>query len=55
VCFSLQGECFLKDRRGYLFPVVSDESCRMTIYNSRELCLIEYLAEITTGDMIFLD
>lgn len=37
---------FLKDRRGYLFPIVSDESCRMTLYNSRELCLIEYLDQI---------
>jgi putative protease len=37
---------FLKDRRGYLFPLVSDESCRMTLYNSRELCLIEYLDQI---------
>lgn len=37
---------YLKDRLGYLFPLVSDESCRMTIYNSRELCLIEHLAEI---------
>lgn len=46
--FPCKRSCFLKDRRGYLFPVVSDESCRMTIYNSRELCLIEYLAEITT-------
>lgn len=37
---------YLKDRLGYLFPLVSDQSCRMTIYNSRELCLIEHLAEI---------
>ena len=37
---------FLKDRLGYLFPLVSDESCRMTIYNSRELCLIEHFTEI---------
>ncbi len=44
--FPCKQSCFLKDRRGYLFPVVSDESCRMTIYNSRELCLIEHLAEI---------
>jgi len=45
--FPCRRSCFIKDRRGYLFPVVSDENCRMTIYNSRELCLIEYLAEIT--------
>ena len=46
--FPCKQSCFLKDRRGYFFPVVSDESCRMTIYNSRELCLIEHLAEIIT-------
>ncbi|HHW42116.1 MAG TPA: U32 family peptidase [Syntrophomonadaceae bacterium] len=38
--------CFLKDRRGYLFPLVQDEKCRMTLYNARELCLIEFLDEI---------
>lgn len=37
---------YLKDRLGYLFPLVCDQSCRMTIYNSRELCLIEHIAEI---------
>lgn len=41
-----RGRCYLRDRRGYLFPVVQDERCRMTIYNARELCLIEHLAEI---------
>ncbi|AFV11559.1 peptidase U32 [Thermacetogenium phaeum DSM 12270] len=41
-----QNRCYLKDRCGYLFPVVQDERCRMTIYNARELCLIEHLAEI---------
>ncbi|MGB9792945.1 MAG: DUF3656 domain-containing U32 family peptidase, partial [Thermacetogeniaceae bacterium] len=37
---------FLKDRLGYLFPLVQDEKCRMTLYNARELCLIEFLDEI---------
>lgn len=37
---------FLKDRLGYLFPLVEDERCRMTVYNARELCLIEFLDEI---------
>jgi putative protease len=52
--FPCRRSCFLKDRRGYLFPVVSDESCRMTIYNSRELCLIEQLAEITADGYYIL-
>ena len=41
-----EATCYLKDRRGYLFPLAWDERCRMTIYNARDLCLIEYLAEI---------
>lgn len=41
-----KASCFLKDRRGYLFPLVQDEKCRMTLYNARELCLIEFLDEI---------
>lgn len=39
-------QAFLKDRMGYLFPLAQDQSCRMTLYNARELCLIEYLGEI---------
>lgn len=41
--------CYLKDRRGYLFPLIMDENCRMTLYNARELCLIEHLDEILRG------
>lgn len=40
---------YLKDRKGYLFPLVFDQHCRMTIYNARELCLIEYFKEIVEG------
>jgi putative protease len=36
----------LRDRRGYLFPLQSDELCRMTLFNARVLCLAEYLEEI---------
>jgi putative protease len=38
--------CFLEDRQGYRFPLQLDEHCRMTLYNSRELCLIEHLGDI---------
>jgi putative protease len=37
---------YLKDRRGYLFPLQSDQFCRMTMYNARVLCLVEQLGEI---------
>ncbi len=39
-------DCQLKDRQGYLFPLQLDEHCRMTLYNARELCLIEHLDDI---------
>ena len=38
--------CFLEDRQGYRFPLQLDEHCRMTLYNARELCLIEHLGDI---------
>lgn len=39
----LRGELFLRDRKDILFPVVGDSSCRMQIFNSRELCMLEYI------------
>ncbi|NLI12025.1 MAG: peptidase U32 [Peptococcaceae bacterium] len=33
--------CGLKDRKGVVFPVEFDQFCRMHIFNSRDLCLIE--------------
>ena len=39
-------ECYLRDRKGYIFPIHSDKHCRMTLYNARDLCLIEQLDEI---------
>jgi len=38
--------CFLEDRQSYRFPLQLDEHCRMTLYNARELCLIEHLGDI---------
>jgi putative protease len=36
----------LVDRQEYRFPLQLDEHCRMTLYNARELCLIEHLGDI---------
>lgn len=38
--------CGLKDRKGVVFPVETDRHCRMHIYNSRDLCVIEDLAAL---------
>ncbi|MCL6447014.1 MAG: DUF3656 domain-containing protein [Armatimonadetes bacterium] len=43
-------KCYLRDRRGVLFPVEVDRFCRMHIFNSRELCLLDELrAVMETG------
>jgi putative protease len=36
----------LKDRKGFVFPVEMDQFCRMHIFNSRDLCLIEDIGVI---------
>jgi len=33
--------CGLKDRKGIVFPVEMDQFCRMHLFNSRDLCVIE--------------
>ncbi|MDD4237888.1 MAG: DUF3656 domain-containing protein [Desulfotomaculaceae bacterium] len=43
-CHSLT--CGLKDRKGVIFPVETDRHCRMHIFNSRDLCVIEDLAAL---------
>lgn len=41
------GEIYgLKDRLGKVFPLRTDRQCRMYLFNSVELCLIEHLLEI---------
>lgn len=40
-CFSNKYE--LRDRKGYFFPVEMDQFCRMHIFNSQDLCLIDAL------------
>ncbi len=34
---------YLQDEKKYFFPVATDANCRFYIFNSRSLCLIEYL------------
>lgn len=36
----------LKDRMNFVFPVETDQFCRMHIFNAKELNLIEYLAQL---------
>lgn len=37
---------FIRDEKGYSFPIKCDNACRMHIFNSRELCLLEELPEL---------
>lgn len=39
----LKGKYGLKDRLNFIFPLEMDENCRMHVFNSKELCLIEDL------------
>lgn len=43
-----QQDYFLKDERGYSFPVATDPCCRFYLFNSRTLCLMEELDKILT-------
>ncbi|MDD2497246.1 MAG: DUF3656 domain-containing protein [Desulfitobacteriaceae bacterium] len=38
-----KGSYGLKDRMNYIFPVETDQFCRMHIFNPKELCLLEHL------------
>lgn len=44
--FCLQDEYYIKDAKGYEFPVYTDAFCRYYVFNSRTLCLIEDLPKI---------
>ncbi len=41
-----KGGFLLRDRTGALFPVETDRHCRMHVFNSRDLCLIEDIPEL---------
>lgn len=42
------GTYYIKDAKGYEFPVETDADCRFYIFNSRTLCMVEDLARILT-------
>jgi putative protease len=45
--FCRDGECVLVDRKGYSFPLKTDEQCRMHLLNSRRLSMLDYLGDVT--------
>ncbi|QEK12484.1 U32 family peptidase [Crassaminicella thermophila] len=36
----------LKDQLGIVFPIISDENCKIQILNAQKLCLIEHIKEL---------
>ncbi len=42
-----RGDIFLKDEKGFKFPVKTDNHNRTYVMNSRELCMLESVPEIT--------
>src|SRR5690606_9022009 len=44
--FCRNGGYRLKDRTGAIFPVESDRDCRMHLFNSRDLCLLDDLPDL---------
>ncbi len=47
----------LRDEKGYVFPCRFDQNCRMHIFNSRQLCLLEDIPALSKAgvDVIRLD
>lgn len=41
----------LKDRYGVIFPLLTDNKCRMQILNSKKLFLLEYVNELIDNDL----
>jgi len=46
--------CGLGDRTGAVFPLELDQNCRMHIFNSRDLCVIEDIAELAAAGVAAL-
>lgn len=48
---------YIKDRRGEVFPIITDYYCKNHIYNSKILCTIEHMKDIINlnADYIVLD
>jgi len=51
------GAYSLRDEKGYIFPCRFDQSCRLHLFNSMDLCLLEDLSELAAAgiDRIRLD
>jgi len=45
-CGRREGYAGIRDPKGHIFPVTTDEECRTHIWNSRETCLIDSLPEL---------
>lgn len=42
----------LKDRMGFVFPIETDEYCRMHIFNPKELSMIDNIAELAAAGVV---
>ena len=49
-----QHKFFIRDEKGYAFPVLCDDDCRMHIFNSRELCLLPEIPELVDAGLNYL-
>jgi putative protease len=47
-------DIFLKDEKGYEFPVMNDTHNRTYIMNSRELCMLDYVPDIIKAGVSYL-
>ena len=48
---------YLTDEKGYRFPIMPDQACRMHVFNSREHCLLEDMPQLAAAgvDRLLLD
>lgn len=44
--FCLKDSYYIKDEKGYEFPIATDADCRFYLFNSRTLCMLEDLPSI---------
>ena len=44
------GDYFLKDRKGILCPIVTDQFCQMHILNGKRLAMVEHIGELIDGN-----
>lgn len=41
-----KGHYALRDEKGYVFPIATDQHCRFYVFNSRRLCLLDALDQV---------